>query len=112
MWEFPGVAAANGETTESAAVRALRELAGMEGAAAGAVASVTHVFTHVKVVYDAYRMEPEGGVIPMSEAAVDYTQPDACVWSTIEGLATYALPRAQQKIAAFLPYDYSADSSP
>ena len=52
-----------------------------------------HAFTHVRVSYHAVRCAPVAG----EPAALGY---DAWAWVAPEELRGYALPKAQQRIAA------------
>ncbi|MEX2571494.1 MAG: A/G-specific adenine glycosylase [Gemmatimonadota bacterium] len=99
LWEFPGLERKPGEGSQDAAVRAVRELIGLEITDLRPLGTVRHAFTHVRVTYEAMLATPqddergaEGGSAPRGHV----------LWVTREGLARLALPRAQHRIAELL----------
>jgi A/G-specific adenine glycosylase len=93
MWAFPAEVRRPGETVAHAAERAVRDGLGARVRAGAEVGSVRHVFTHVRATYHAVLCAWEGGE-PM---ALRY---DAWAWVAPHEVAGYALPVAQQRIAA------------
>jgi len=123
LWEFPGACREAGEEALEAAARAYTEGirgAGSADASAGTGASaaqdgdgitantvsatefsplcsVTHAFTHVRVVYEAFiRREST------PDSRTDREAGAKAAWVGIPSIGDYALPRAQQKIAEAL----------
>jgi len=95
MWAFPAEVRRRGESVAHAAERAVRE--GLDAAvrAGGEVGSVKHAFTHVRATYHAVLCEWIGGdPVPLRY--------DAWAWVTPPQVAEYALPVAQQRIAALV----------
>ena len=93
MWAFPAEVRHRGEAVGAAAERAVREGLGVAVHAGDEVGSVKHVFTHVRATYHAVLCAWEGG----SPLPLRY---DAWAWVTPAEVAQYALPVAQQRIAA------------
>jgi A/G-specific adenine glycosylase len=93
LWDFPGTLRLPGESSSRAAVRAAAERAGVAALAREPIATVEHLFTHVRVSYHAVRCSWTGGE----------GEPLTCegvAWVTAAELAGYALPLAQRRIAA------------
>ena len=98
MWAFPWAVRHRGETVAAAAERAAREGLGIGVRAGADIGSVPHVFTHVRVTYHAVRCTlVDGDPVPLRY--------DAWAWSTPAEVSTYALPVAQQRIAALAAAD-------
>lgn len=93
MWEFPGTLRLDGEAHLAAAKRAASEELGVEVEATELIARVDHAFTHVRVSYQAIRCYLVGG----DPSSIGY---DAWRWVRPPELDGFALPRAQQNIAA------------
>jgi A/G-specific adenine glycosylase len=95
MWEFPATLRQEREGVEAAAIRAARETAGLEVEPQRPLCSVDHLFTHVRVRYDAVLCRHIGGEArPLGYEMVR--------WLSLASLGEVALPRAQQRIAAVL----------
>jgi A/G-specific adenine glycosylase len=77
----------------AAAERVAREGLGITVAAGAEVGTVRHVFTHVRATYHAVRCAWTAG----EPAPLRY---DAFAWAAPAELGQYALPVAQQRIAA------------
>jgi A/G-specific adenine glycosylase len=93
MWEFPGAVMRPGETAADAATRAVREGAGAQVRAAGALGTVEHAFSHLRVSYHAVRCSPAD--------SGEWAPPGGgWAWAAPGELERYALPRAQRRIAA------------
>jgi len=93
MWAFPAEVRRRGEAVGAAAERAVREGLGTAVRAGREVGSVKHTFTHVRATYHAVLCDWAGGApIPLRY--------DAWAWVTPAQVAEYALPVAQQRIAA------------
>lgn len=104
LWEFPGCLRREGEGAREAARRAALEQTGVEVHIEDSIARIEHVFTHVRVVYDAYF------AIPSSESTttgLEESGPNAS-WSTLPRLGDLALPTAQRKIVNLLAAPESA----
>ncbi len=115
MWEFPGACRRDGESAPGAARRAVLDVAPVGSAGdARAVAveieleplcTVIHAFTHVRVVYEAFI----GHADPRANRR-DQEAP-GMAWVGLSELGDYALPKAQQRIAAALATWRSSRSS-
>jgi A/G-specific adenine glycosylase len=93
MWAFPWAVRHRGEGVGPAAERAVREGLGMEVRAGAEVGAVKHVFTHVRATYHAVLCRAIGGdPLPLAY--------DAWTWAAPHEITAYALPVAQQRIAA------------
>ena len=93
MWSFPAAVRKQGESIAAAAERATREGVGLEVQAGDPVGVIEHGFTHVRVTYRAVRCRVIGG----EPRPLGY---DAWAWVGADELCDFALPIAQQKIAA------------
>jgi A/G-specific adenine glycosylase len=93
MWAFPWAVRRRGEPLPDAAERAVREGLGMEARAGEEIGRVEHTFTHVRATYRVVPCRMEAG----EPRALGY---DAWAWAAPEEVGGYALPVAQQKIAA------------
>jgi A/G-specific adenine glycosylase len=89
LWEFPGGKIAPGEAPDAACVRECREELGVEVQVVAPVARVDHAYTHFKVTLHAFRCRLASGT-PAS--------PLPLVWSPVEDLDRYAMPRANRRI--------------
>jgi A/G-specific adenine glycosylase len=95
MWAFPAEVRRRGEAVGAAAERAVREGLGATAHAGAEVGSVKHTFTHVRATYHAVLCAWGGGEpLPLRY--------DAWAWVTPAQVARYALPVAQQRIAALV----------
>ena len=94
LWEFPGALRLDGEATEAAAVRAVATLADIEVEVGPTLGSVKHAFTHVRVTYEAVAAAPLAAIVVHSSPHL--------AWVTHDELGRFALPRAQQRIAALI----------
>lgn len=97
LWEFPGARRGAGEDLSRAAVRAAREGAGVEVEAEADLCSVEHLFTHVRVRYEAVLCSVPAGPAPGRPGSYEEVR-----WVPLERLGDLAQPRAQQRIAALL----------
>jgi A/G-specific adenine glycosylase len=93
MWAFPAAIRADGESVTAAAERAAREGLGVEVRAGAPVCVVEHTFTHVRATYHAIRCSLTAG----DPRPLWY---DEVAWVPRAGVADYALPVAQRRIAA------------
>jgi A/G-specific adenine glycosylase len=93
MWAFPAEVRHRGEPVAAAAERAVRDGLGATVRAGDEIGSVRHTFTHVRATYHAVLCEWQGGE-PMG------LRYDGWAWVTPAQVAEYALPVAQQRIAA------------
>lgn len=93
MWEFPGGMLLLDEAATNAAVRVSRDALGISVGEAIEIARVDHTFTHLRVSYYAVRTQLlSGDARPLHH--------EAGRWVAPEQLRRFALPRAQQRIAA------------
>jgi len=93
MWAFPCTVRHRGESVGAAAERAVREGVGLTVRSGAEIGAVRHVFTHVRVTYHAVRCtSSEGDPLPLRY--------DAWAWVEPDEVRDYALPVAQQRIAA------------
>jgi A/G-specific adenine glycosylase len=93
MWAFPCTVRRRGEAVGAAAGRAAREGLGIGVRPGEEIAAVRHVFTHVRVTYHAVRCTlADGDPLPLRY--------DAWAWVEPHEVSAYALPVAQQRIAA------------
>ncbi|MBA2670702.1 MAG: A/G-specific adenine glycosylase [Gemmatimonadetes bacterium] len=95
MWEFPGSVRAAGESTAEAAVRAVLDGVGVSVAAGEPLGSVDHIFTHVRVTYEAILCTLLSG----EPSPILY---ERARWIPISRIGELALPRAQQRIARMI----------
>lgn len=93
LWAFPWTIRHHGESVATAAERAAREGLAIEVEARDELGAVNHVFTHVRATYHAIRCR----VVDGEPQALAY---DAVAWATPDEVRAYALPVAQQRIAA------------
>jgi A/G-specific adenine glycosylase len=93
MWAFPQAIRHPGESIATAAERAALEGLDVAVRAGEAVASVDHVFTHVRATYHAVRCT----VLSGDPSALRY---DDFAWVPWARIGDYALPVAQKRIAA------------
>jgi len=93
MWAFPCAVRHRGESVADAAERAVREGLGLTVRPGAEIGSVRHVFTHVRVTYHAVRCASAAG----EPRPLRY---DAWAWVEPHEVRAYALPVAQQRIAA------------
>jgi A/G-specific adenine glycosylase len=93
MWAFPCTVRHRGETVGAAAERAVCEGLGLTVQSGEEIGAVRHVFTHVRVTYHAVRCtSSEGDPLPLRY--------DSSAWIEPHQVSDYALPVAQQRIAA------------
>jgi A/G-specific adenine glycosylase len=102
MWAFPCAIRHPGEEVGAAAERAAREGLGIGVRAGAEVGTVDHVFTHVRVSYHAVRC----ALVDGDPRPLRY---DAWAWATPGEVKAYALPVAQQRIAALAAAQLAAD---
>jgi A/G-specific adenine glycosylase len=93
MWAFPCTVRSRGESVADAAERAVSEGLGIVARAGDEIGTVRHIFTHVRVSYHAVRCtSTDGDPLPLRY--------DAWAWVDPPEVKSYALPVAQQRIAA------------
>lgn len=107
LWEFPGAEARPGESVVEAAERAARAASGADALPRGEpLGQVAHIFTHLRARYHVFRfeltgLEPDSLSPGGSDSATGTaTNPQDRAWIAPGELGAYALPRAQQRIAA------------
>lgn len=93
LWEFPGTVRRRGEPTAAAARRAGREAAGLPVLPGAELGRVEHGFTHLRVTYHPVRCTAPAGDAQALGC-------DAFAWVLPAEIDAYALPKAQQLIAA------------
>ncbi len=90
LWEFPRVVCERGETAEEAAIRAAREIVGLDVAAVARLGLVKHSVTHHRIsLYGivARQVVADQGARPLQCAAVR--------WAPVEDLERYAFAAPQ-----------------
>jgi A/G-specific adenine glycosylase len=95
MWEFPGAVRAAAESAVEAAARAVLDGVGVSVATGETLGSVDHIFTHVRVTYEAILCTLVSG----EPSPIRY---DQARWIPISRIGELALPRAQQRIAQMI----------
>jgi A/G-specific adenine glycosylase len=104
MWAFPCTVRRRGEAVGAAAGRAAREGLGIGVRPGGEIGAVRHVFTHVRVTYHAVRCTlVDGDPLPLRY--------DAWAWVEPQKVSDYALPVAQQRIAALAAAQLAVDDT-
>ncbi len=95
LWEFPGGKLEAGETHQAALARECAEELGVEVKVGGMIASVKHVYTHLKVTLNVYRC-----AIVSGEARSNvHTE---LKWVHPEEFDAYAFPKANHKFLDLL----------
>jgi A/G-specific adenine glycosylase len=95
MWEFPGAVRSPDESAAQAATRAVLDGLGVSVAPGELLCSVDHVFTHVRVTYEAILCTHLSG----DPSPVLYARTR---WVPLDRVRELALPRAQQRIARMI----------
>jgi A/G-specific adenine glycosylase len=95
MWEFPGGKRRPGEALPDCLQREINEELDIEIKVGELLCTIEHVFTHFFMTLYAYDCEWVGGK-PQCLGCTDLR------WVTLEELAAFAFPVADQKIIAFL----------
>ena len=111
LWEFPRVVCAAGETPQEGAVRAARDVVGLEVALGARVGKVKHGVTHHRITlygFAARPLSPEAVPTPRDCAAVR--------WETLDALEGYAFSSPQvllrKALLAFAARETSPDAQP
>lgn len=95
LWEFPGGGVENGESVPECIARELNEELGLRVRVGPKLVTVRHVFSHFSMDLHAYWVRIDAGR-PRAIGCAD------TAWVSRDDVATYALPRADQKILACL----------
>lgn len=80
LWEFPRVVCASGETPQEGAIRAAREVAGLDARPGDKVGKVKHGVTHHRITlygFEAFRTIPDALPMPLDCADLRWVSPDA-----------------------------------
>ncbi len=94
LWEFPGERVGPEGSAEATAREVARRTLAAPPGEAGAVATVRHAFTHLRLRYSAFRFLAD-------DDALDPALESPHAWVAPGALAEYPLPRAQRRLAAF-----------
>ena len=90
LWEFPRVVCASGETPQEGAIRAAREVVGLEARIGAKVGKVKHGVTHHRITlygFEAFCDTPDAAPVPLECAEIRWAAPSA--------LAEYAFSSPQ-----------------
>lgn len=90
-WEFPGGKVEDGETSQEALFREMREELGIEVQSAEFLMDVIHEYDNKKVILDVYKVRQWSG-----EAKGMEEQP--LLWVEKQALANYKFPAANEEI--------------
>ncbi len=90
LWEFPGGKIRDGESSEAACKREIREETGLDVEVVQRVTTVKHAYSHLKVEIDVYRCRHRKGRVRL-QGPVDHR------WILLEETDAYAFPTANHK---------------
>jgi A/G-specific adenine glycosylase len=95
LWEFPGGKVEANESIEDACRRELKEELGVDVDVGRPIASIEHAYSHFRITLHAFacRLRPESSLPETSQPST---------WVTREEMTTYAFPRANRKLMAYL----------
>jgi len=93
LWAFPGGKREDGESPEAALVREIADDLGIGIAVGAKIGAVRHAYSHFRVTLHAYRCRLVRGAVRASRDAK---------WIAPSGLAAYAFPRSNRRIADLL----------
>lgn len=95
LWEFPGGKVENGETTEQACIREIKEEVNLNVKVTGFVTTVRHAYSHFKIVMDVFECVYISGRVKR-KGSVDHR------WVTFSQLKNYPFPKANNKFISLL----------
>ena len=95
MWEFPGGRVEQGESSEAACIRHIRQKTGLSVTVAGHLGRIRHAYTHFKVSVDLFFCRWQTGEVRL-EGPVDHR------WVRVDELAHYPLPKTHHKFMPLL----------
>jgi len=93
LWEFPGGKIRNGEKSEAACIREIKEEVNLTVGIDAHLCKVKHAYTHFKILMDVFCCSYVSGRLKL-KGPVDYH------WIELDRLAEFPLPKANHK---FLP---------
>jgi A/G-specific adenine glycosylase len=91
LWEFPGGKQEDGESTETACRREVKEELGIDVAVDDHFYTLSHAYSHFKITLHAFRCHVEDGTPEAREG-----QPFR--WVGLDNLDDYAFPRANRRL--------------
>ncbi len=95
LWEFPGGGVEPGETGKAACVRECLEEVNLHVTVEKKLTTVRHAYTHFKIVMDVYICSVASGRVKLN-GPVDFR------WVTLDELAEFAFPKANNKFIPML----------
>ena len=95
LWEFPGGKLKNGETSQEACVREIREEVGLKVQIDSFLTQIQHAYTHFRIEMDVYLCHVESGRVKLN-GPTDYR------WVKLTELTDYPLPKANHKFIPIL----------
>jgi A/G-specific adenine glycosylase len=93
LWEFPGGKIRNGEKSEAACIREIKEEVNLTVGIDAHLCKIKHAYTHFKILMDVFCCSYTSGRVTLN-GPVDFR------WIELDELETYPLPKANHK---FLP---------
>jgi A/G-specific adenine glycosylase len=99
MWQFPNAEVAQGERTEDALSRAVRDAAGLDVQPRGLIIAVRHGVTRYRITLDAYRCSATPHDLRTKRPA---SALEAIRWATTPELDSLAMPAAHRRVALAL----------
>jgi A/G-specific adenine glycosylase len=95
LWEFPGGKIRNGEGSEAACIREIKEEVNLKVEIIAHLCRVKHAYTHFKILMDVYCCAYVSGRVRL-KGPVDYD------WIALDRLEAYPLPKANHKFLSQL----------
>ena len=93
LWEFPGGGIEDGETSQEACIREIREEVGLIVQIDSFLTRIKHAYTHFRIEMDVYLCHVKSGRVTLN-GPVDYR------WVNLAELADFPFPKANLK---FIP---------
>jgi A/G-specific adenine glycosylase len=95
LWEFPGGKIRNGEKSEAACIREIKEEVNLTVGIDAHLCKVKHAYTHFKILMDVFCCSYASGRVTL-KGPVDYR------WIELDKLEAYPLPKANHKFLSQL----------